>query len=808
MWLSPPGETSSPLLWADRCIVRARFFAIVRLFAGLSFLSFFALGAQDEYVQTVKPFLAKNCVGCHNDQTKLANLSLTNPAPAVWPKVFDKLSSGRMPPPGSPQPSKAEVASVIAWLERQAGAVNPTADPGRVTSRRLNRAEYNQTVRDLLGVSLRPADDFPLDDAGYGFDNIGDVLSVSSLLMEKYLAAAKQLSSVAVYGQRVPSKPTKLIRYMTKKSQDDPTPNALPFSLRGAIYGTYDFPVTGEYEFRMRVGNYRPRQTASKRLLELNRKPTVAEAEKLEIIEESRRAYPPVKMVMTLAGAQILMEIVEGNIDYQYAHGESIARVKVKAGEHPFRASFPEFAALANPRDNMNLDGRRKLFIDYVDIVGPFAPAPQQIESRERLYICREQTPACAQRILGRLATRAYRRPVTTQELTALSGLSAIVRDAGDSFDEGIRVGIQAILMSPHFLFRAEPASTRPHLVSEHDLASRLSYFLWSSLPDAELAAAADAGRLRQPAVLAAQLKRMLADPRSDAMIENFVGQWLGWRLLDRRKPDPARFPNADDELLEAMRRETFLFARAILREDRSLLDFIDGRFTYLNGPLANHYGIAGITGEAFERVELKDARRGGVMTHGSVLTLSSYATRTSPVLRGRWVLENLLGTPPPPAPPDIPALQEANLGTAASLRTRLEQHRANPRCAVCHDSMDPIGFGLENFDAAGAWRERDGQFPIDSSGKFPSGTSFRGPEELKQVLKAQSGLFVRNIADKLLTYALGRGVEISDRAAVETIVQRVTADGHKFSTLVREIVHSPPFQMRGKSEGGQLASK
>jgi len=777
-------------------------------FAIIGILPFFALAAQDEFVQTVKPFLAKNCAGCHNDQTKLANLSLTNPAATVWPKVLDKLSSGRMPPLGSPQPSKAELAPVTAWLERQAGVANPTADPGRVTSRRLNRVEYNQTVRDLLGVSLRPADDFPLDDAGYGFDNIGDVLSVSSLLMEKYLAAAKQLSSVAVYGHRVPPKPTKLVRYMTKKSQDDPTPNALPFSLRGAIYGTYHFPVTAEYEFRMRVGNYRPRNTSNRRLTELNRKPAITEADKLEIIEESRRAYPPVKMVMTLDGLQILTETVEGNVDYQYAHGESIARVKVKAGERAIRASFPEFASLANPRENMNLDGRRKLFIDYVDIVGPFAPEPQQLESRERLYICREQTPACAQRILGRLAARAYRRPVTPQELTALSGLTALVRDAGDSFDEGIRVGIQAILMSPHFLFRAEPASAKPQFITDHDLASRLSYFLWSSLPDAELVTAADAGRLRQPAVLNAQLRRMLADPRSDAMIENFVGQWLGWRLLDRRKPDPARFPNVDDELLEAMRRETFLFARAILREDRSLLDFIDGRFTYLNGPLANYYGIAGITGEGFERVELKDVRRGGVITHGSVLTLSSYATRTSPVLRGRWVLENLLGTPPPPAPPDIPALQEANLGTAASLRTRLEQHRANPRCAVCHDQMDPIGFGLENFDAAGAWRDRDGQFPIDSSGKFPSGASFRGPEELKQVLKAQSGLFVRNVTEKLLTYALGRGVETSDRIAVNIIVQRVTADGSKFSTLVREIVHSPAFQMRGKSEGGQLAAK
>ena len=785
------------------------FFAITIRFPFLILACAFMGDAQDAvFREQIQPFLARNCVSCHNEQLTLANLSLVNPAPSVWDKVAEKLSAGRMPPPGSPQPAKTEVAAVMAWIERKSGRQPVGSEPGRVTSRRLNRVEYNQTVRDLLGVSLRPADEFPLDDAGYGFDNIGDVLSVSSLLMEKYMAAAKQISTVAVYGHPMPPKPTKLIRYMTKKSQDDPTPNALAYSHRGAIYGTYDFPVGGTYEFRMRVGNYRPRQSANRRLTELNRKARATAAERQEIVEQSRQSYPPVRMVMTLDGAPILTEIVEGDIDYQYAHGESIARVKVKAGEHSFRASFPEFADLSNPRDNVNLDGRRKLFIDYVDIVGPFQPLPEPAESRKRIFICGEKTPACAQRILGGMARRAYCRPVTKLELASLTGLASMVRRTGDSFDEGIRVGLQAILVSPNFLFRAEPASAMAQAISEHDLASRLSYFLWSTLPDAELMLAADEGRLRRPAVLATQVRRMLLDPKSGNMIENFAGQWLGWRQMDKRKPDPARFPGVDDELLDAMRHETFLFARAVLREDRTLLDFIDGRFTFLNGPLAHYYGVPGIHGEAFERVELTDGRRGGVMTQGSVLTLSSYATRTSPVLRGRWVLENLLGTPPPPAPPDIPALPEANLGTAASLRQRLEQHRANPRCAVCHDQMDPIGFGLENFDAAGAWREREGQFVIDSSGKFPSGASFHGPEELKQVLKAQSGLFVRNLTEKLLTYALGRGVEVTDRAAVEEITKRVTADGYRFSTLVSEIIKSPVFQMRGKSEGGKLAAK
>jgi hypothetical protein len=392
--------------------------------------------------------------------------------------------------------------------------------------------------------------------------------------------------------------------------------------------------------------------------------------------------------------------------------------------------------------------------------------------------------------------------------LKELTELAAMVRREGDPFEESIRVGLQAVLLSPHFLFRAEPVSAGAELVSEFDLASRISYFLWSSLPDEELLRAAELGTLRKPAVLVAQVQRMLGDAKSDALVENFAGQWLGLRLMERRKPDPKRFPLVDDELLEAMRRETILFAREILREDRSVVDFLDGRFTYLNGALSRHYGIGSITGESFERVALPNGRRGGVVTQGSVLTLSSYATRTSPVLRGRWVLENLLGTPPPPPPPDIPALVEANVGTTASLRTRLEQHRANPSCAVCHDQMDPIGFGLENFDASGAWRDRDVNFPVDSSGTFPGGAKFQGPEELRQSLRSQSGMFVRTFTEKLMTYALGRGVEAGDRETVDGINSRLAANGYRMGMLVEEIVKSKPFQMRGKAQGVAIATK
>ncbi|MGI8990864.1 MAG: DUF1592 domain-containing protein [Bryobacteraceae bacterium] len=761
----------------------------------------------------VRPFLSKNCLACHNDKTKIADLSLERSElpPATWEKVLDKLSSGRMPPPGSPKPAKADVAAVVASIEKSIGQSSDAAGPGRVTSRRLNRVEYNNTVRDLLSVSLRPADQFPLDDAGYGFDNIGDVLSVSPLLMEKYMAAARKLSQAAVYSEPVSPKPTKLIRYMSKKSQDDPTPNALPFSNRGAIYGSFNFPVDAEYEFRLRVANYRSRETASARQRELSRKRDPTDAEKLEIKEENRKAYPAVEMAMTLDGARILTDVAEGNIDYQYAHGEAVARVKVKAGEHFFRASFPEFADMANPRDNVNRDGRRKLFIDYVDIVGPFPPAVNAPESRKRIFVCGQKTPDCARKIVETLARRAYRRPVTKREADELMNLAALVRKSGDSFDEGIRVALQAMLVSPNFLFRieSEPGGSAAYALNDYDLASRLSYFIWSTMPDGELMHAAAEGQLRRPGGVEAQARRMLQDPKADALVENFVGQWLQLRLLDRRKPDPGRFPNVDDELLDAMRRETSLFARAIMREDRSVLDFLDGGFTYVNGPLARYYGIPGVSGEESQRVATDGATRGGVITQASILTLSSYATRTSPVLRGKWVLENLLGTPPPPPPPGTPALGEETLGKDASLRERLEQHRANPSCAVCHNQMDPIGFGLENYDAAGAWRDHDGKFPIDSSGKLPGGGAFDGPRELKRILKSQPDLFARNLTEKMLTYALGRGMERRDEPEVERIAQRLAANGYRFSTLVTEIVNSKPFVMRdGLTEGENIASR
>ena len=735
--------------------------------------------------QLPQTFLGKHCVSCHNAKLKVANLSL-EPAPdsaAVWEKVLDKVSTGRMPPAGAGAPAKAEVAEFTAWIGK---AYPARKESGHVTAHRLNRVEYNNTVQDLLAVSLRPADEFPLDDTGYGFDNIGDVLSVSPLLMEKYTAAAKTVSRVAVYGETTAAgrKPSKLVRFLGKKLQDDPTANALPFSYRGALWATWNFPVEADYEFHMRVANYRPRDKKTPRQKELSLKKGLNEAEKSELRELNRVADPPVKMVMTVDGHPVYSEVVEGNIDFAYAHGETVVKVHLTAGEHAFRASYPEFAALRNPRENVNLDGRRKLFIDYFDIVGPFDPVAAPPESRKRLYVCGEKTPECARKIVETLARRAYRRRPTKQEVEKLANLAAMVRKDSESFDEGIRVALQAVLMSPQFLFRVEREP-----LSDYAVASRLSYFLWSTTPDEELLRLADEQKLRQPAVLDAQVRRMLADPRADHLIENFAGQWLGLRQLDKRKPDPGHFPLVDDELLEAMKRETTLFAREILRENRSLLDFLDGRFTYVNGPLALYYGIPGVTGEEFQRVDLDGVRRGGVLTQGAILAQSSYATRTSPVIRGKWVLENLLGTPPPPPPPDVPALDEHSAGSTASLRQKLEQHRANPACAVCHRQMDPLGFGLENYDASGAWRDRDGNFPIDSSGTLPSGVSFKGPKELKQILRSQPELFARNVTEKMLTYALGRGLEPYDRSRVDGILRDLARNDYKFSDLIRGVV-------------------
>jgi PAS domain-containing protein len=689
----------------------------------------------------------------------------------------------------------------------------------------LNRVEYNNTIRDLLGVSLRPADEFPVDDSGYGFDNIGDVLSISPLLMEKYLRAAQTVSRAAIYGESYPEKPTLLAKLMSKKIQDDlmARGNVTPFSLRGAIYATFHAPVDAEYEFRIRYQNFRGTETVVQddgpaargaqaggqrgqggQGAQGGQRGTAGRGNREE---QNRLAAPPIDMKFTVDDKPVFSYTVEGNTDYNYARGENIVRVKLAPGDHAVRFSFPEYANVADPRKQLNPDGRRKLYVDYVDIVGPFSVANTRPPGFSRIFVCGDggrYTTACARQIVTNLVKRAYRRPATDSEISKMMDLVARVQK-NDSFEEAIRVVTEAVLISPNFLFRIErdPAGKSvdgSYELNDYELASRLSYFLWSSMPDDELLRAADEKQLRRIDALRAQVQRMLADPKASALVENFGEQWLNLRLMDRTKPDAAKFGVVDDELLEAMRRETRLFMGAVFRENRSILDFIDGRFTFVNGPLARYYGIPAIDGEAFQRVELDGEQRSGIITHASSLSISSYATRTSPVLRGKWVLDTLLGTAPPPPPDGIPPLVENDLGTAASMRQRLEQHRANPSCAACHNATDPIGFGLENYDAAGAWRNRDGNFDIDNSGTLPDGRSFAGAKALKQVLKADAGLFARNFTEKLLTYALGRGLERADRSVVEQISRDAASDNYRFEDLVNQIVNSRPFRMRAKA--------
>ena len=796
----------------------------------------FALTLTFAVLAPAQPFLARHCQSCHNPNLKSGNLDLTSTQhpPATWSKVREKIATGKMPPPGLPIPSKAEVTTYLATLPAAHDAPLSTG-PGRVTARRLNRTEYNNTIRDLLGVHIRPADEFPVDDSGYGFDNIGDVLTVSPMLMEKYVAAAKKVSRLAIYGETLPAQPGVMTRLMARRSYDggglDNSSTYLPYSMRGALYGSYVFPVDAEYELRFRVMNLREdeRKTAGDgtrtrraSLASLTPEERVARLRAIregstpealrENLAQARVAAPPLQVQFAVDGKVALMDVIEGTSLYGYDRGEFVARVPLKAGPHSFRASFPELADLEDPRKHLNPDLRRKVFVDYLDIAGPFQPSAEPPASYRHIFVCGHprgaHQAACARRVVTELARKAYRRTPSVQEVSGLERLVAMVRKEGDSLEEGVRVALQAVLVSPQFLFRIETEPLRASTarsIGPQELASRLSYFLWASMPDEELLRSADSGDLVKPAVLEVQVRRMLADPKSSSLVEDFADQWLQLRDLDRRRPAPERFPALDDELLDSMRRETRMFVSAIFREDRSLLDFLDAPFAFVNGPLARHYGLPGVKGEEFVRVTLDGEQRGGLLTQAAILTVSSYPNRTSPVIRGKWVLENLLGTPPPPPPANVPELEDAKTGVTASMREQLETHRANPVCASCHSQMDPLGFALENYDATGAWRTHDGKFLIDSSGALPGGRTIKGSKELKQVLRERSALFTRNVSEKLLTYALGRGLEPYDGTAVDEIARSVKAGDDRFSTLVLAIVNSKPFRMRSGVEAGGL---
>jgi hypothetical protein len=738
-----------------------------------------SLSAGPSFEKTVEPFLKTNCFLCHNAKAKVGGLNLEqypNSQAAlknreVWEKVVQKMRTGQMPPKGGPVPSPEQVAAVTRWFDVQFARLdrNMKPDPGRITARRLNRVEYNNTIRDLLGVDFKPAADFPADDSGYGFDNIGDVLSLSPVLMEKYLAAAEKIARKAIVADPPPKPTREKIEHAEVAREESPARD---------LTGKHEFPVEGDYLLRGAVAG---RRDALQITLWLDGKPL--------------QTFP----VHTEDDTPRIAEL----------------RVHVPAGEHELKATLvhddsrPD--APPDPEDPKEKKEKkikpRNPFVDRIEINGPYNPHAWPLTaSHKRIFICShadsQHKPECARLIVGELARQAYRHPVTDEETAALVRFVQMAQQHGDSFEQGIRVALEAILVSPHFLFRIEsdPNPNNPaasHRVDDFELASRLSYFLWSSMPDEELFRVAGDHKLHKADVLAAQVRRMLLDPKSVALVDNFAGQWLELRNLDSVKPDPDRYPNFDEDLRKAMREETRLFFEAVIHEDRSILDFIDGKFTFLNERLAKHYGISGVSGPEFRRVPLTGDERSGILTQASVLTVSSYATRTSPVLRGKWILDNLLNDPPPPPPPGIANLNETAIGTTASLRQQLEQHRANPACASCHRRMDPLGFGLENYDAIGHWRVQDGKFNIDSTGTLPGGKTFGTPAELKVILKGDRDVFARCLAEKMLTYALGRGLERYDQPAVNLMCRRLAAGDYRFSRLVLEIVRSLPFEMR-----------
>jgi hypothetical protein len=700
--------------------------------------------------------------------------------------VRERLNQGEMPPKKKPQPSMDEKKAFLAWLDGALASSACTApiDPGRVTLRRLNRVEYNNTIRDLLGVDIQPADDFPADDIGYGFDNIGDVLAVSPLLFEKYLAAAERIVEKAFEDDLVPLPPTaiydgKELKASAKSDGNfDWVASSKHINFKRVARAFTDGELSVDHQFKG-DGEYRFSYAAFGAMIDKD----------------------PVRIALLLDG-KVVNETELKPFAVIGRPGGRNFKLNVKGGTH--KVAIRILNPKSNPDESDPKKRKRAVVFDNVSIRGPM-PAVEKIPSAsyKRIVFVNPGNDLsereCARRICENLARRAFRRPVTADEVNRYVRLVEMARAHGDSFDRGVQLAVQAILVSPHFLFKVErdrKLLDKPYPISEHELATRLSYFLWSSMPDEELSRLADRGELRKN--LEPQVRRMLKDPKADALGENFAGQWLQVRNVKSIMIDPALFPQFDDELRSAFAKETTLFFEAIVKEDRSILDFIDGDFTFVNGRLAKYYGIPDVRGPEFRRVSLKGTPRAGILTQGSVLTVTSNATRTSPVKRGKYILETLLNAPPPPPPPDVPEFKEtAEAIKSGSLRKRMEQHRANPDCAVCHDKMDALGFAFENFDAVGGWRNRDGEFPIDPAGTLPDGRSFKDPAELRALLRADPDKFRRCLAEKLLTYALGRGVEPADRCAIDQICKTTAERGDTFSELVLAVVKSDPFQMR-----------
>lgn len=736
----------------------------------------------DDFNTSVRPILENICSECHNETTPLNMAAYLAPASLAsqrdgWDRILARVAAGEMPPVTVDQPSDAEVTAFISVVQKELDRLDSLArpEPGRVTTRRLNRAEYTNTIRDLLGVDFRATEEFPADDSGYGFDNIGDVLTVSPTLMQKYLAAAEHIAARAVGGEPLP-RPGIFTRRNQVRRLDD---------------GVTELKTIVEWdaEYLVRVALTGSRGPEDK----------------------------PVTVVISIDGKAVKTATVPVAMNLVNRQGGSTqraieeVRVFLPANEHTVRAEFINDSDLAKIPVRARGDLKQNIVPEFIEIGGPYPPAaPQTV--RKKILTCDpsassaagSSASACARSILVSLTRRAYRRPVTTADTAPILSVFDKAKAAGYNAHESLKFAIASVLVSPKFLFRIErdpPKGTIGRL-SDVELASRLSYFLWSSMPDDELLKLGETNQLHQPAMLAAQVARMIADPKAAAFSENFVGQWLETRSLDSVRRDQTKYPDWNADLRESMRTETRLFFESVLRENRPISDFIDGNYTFLNGRLAQHYGIAGVEGPHFRRIDLANDQRSGIFTQGSVLTVSSYPTRTSVVLRGKFLLDNLLNAPPPPPPADVPVLDETAVGTTRSLRAQMEAHRTVPLCASCHTKMDPLGFGLENYDAIGRWRNDDGKFPVDATGTLPGGRTFSGPAELKKLLKDRMPDFARGLAEKMLTYALGRGVEPYDRVVLKDLVRQTVADRYRLQTLVQGIVKSVPFQMRRGLDG------
>ena len=765
--------------------------------------------------QTYRQLLDRYCVGCHNDQTRSGELSLEAinlesvgkqaEDVEVWEKVIRKLNARAMPPPGSPRPDDETYNQFVSRLETgidREAELNPGRRPA---VHRLNRAEYANAIRDLFHLEIDPAELLPADDSGYGFDNIADVLSVSPMLTERYLAAAHKISRLAVGDPSIQPATTAfdVDKYLR---QDGRVSDELPFGSRGGIAVRHFFPADGEYVVKIQL--LRTYDGRVRGLLE----PSELEVRLDGALIETLTVGPPSKMYGK-PGAALTPDFRNVPDD-----GQEV-RFTAKAGPRLLGVSFVDSGLAPEgmrrphyPVTSYEYAGDQTVQpgIANIELQGPYkVTGLGDTPSRRRIFVCRppneQEESSCADVILSTVARRAYRRPLTGDDRQVLAEFFESGRRSG-GFEAGVAMGLRRILMSPDFLFRRErdpdeiPARG-VYPISDLELASRLSFFLWSSIPDDELLEAAEGGVLRDPEVLERQVARMLADERSRSLVDNFGGQWLYLRNMGLVSPDPYAFKHFDANLRGAMQREMELFLDSQIREDAPVPELLTAEYTFVNERLARHYGIPNIYGNHFRRVSLAgehDPRR-GLLGKASLLTVTSYAHRTSPVLRGKWLLENILGSPPPPPPADVPALEE-NSGheEARSVRERLEQHRANPVCASCHQIMDPLGFALENFDGIGRWRlTGDGGNPIDAAGTLTDGRRVDGPASLRKALVERPEQFVTTVTEKLLTYALGRGVEYYDAPAVRRIVREAGADGYRWSAIVSGIVRSTPFQMR-----------